>query len=322
MIANELTDNAFTKQNPSGWEYGAPLYVPALHPDLLKIANGEKIPLLRSMIICTEDSVSEKDVESAIRNLKKYIPLINAKADFYRFIRPRSPDVLKRILEIRGIDEIDGFVLPKFTMSNREEYLKPLQDSQFLIMPTLETADVFNPLAMRELALSLTEDAIRPRISLIRIGGNDLLNLLGIRRLIGMTLYETPLAGVISQLVTNYKPLGFSLSAPVYEYLSDRETLDKEIYLDMAHGLIGKTAIHPSQIPLIEKHYAVSYEDYESALSILDANMPAVFKMHDAMCEVSTHSNWARQILDRYDSYGYQYSTKSFNSIQAIASMA
>src|SRR5690606_29849263 len=102
------------------------------------------------------------------------------------------------------------------------------------------------------------EDAMKARMILIRIGGNDLLNLLGLRRPRGMTLYETPLSGVISQLVTTYKPLGFSLSAPVFEYLADKATLDREIRLDMAHGLVGKTAIHPNQIPMIERHYAVT----------------------------------------------------------------
>ena len=41
------------------------------------------------------------------------------------------------------------------------------------------------------------------------IGGNDLLNLLGLRRQRGHTLYETPLGAVIARLVTTFKPHGF-----------------------------------------------------------------------------------------------------------------
>lgn len=309
-------------EKPSGWALGAPLYVPAMHPDLLKIANAEKISFIRTMIICTEDAIAEKDVELSIRNLRNFLPLISAIDDKRRFIRPRNPEVLKRILDLPGIDKIDGFVLPKFNQANRDQYLDALRDTPFLLMPTLETADVFDPRAMRELAVSLSADAIKSRIILLRIGGNDLLNLLGMRRPRGFTLYETPLSGVIGQLVTIYKPLGFSLSAPVYEYLNDQEMLDREIRLDMAHGLVGKTAIHPDQIPMIERHYSVSREDHEMALSILNHDMPAVFRMHDAMCEVSTHSNWARQILQRYHCYGLDQAAMDIGYLSPTSSYA
>jgi len=289
----------------SGWAFGAPLYVPALHPDLLKIANAEKIAQLKAMIICTEDAVAERDIESSLQNLRKLLPQMTYIAGRYRFIRPRNPEILQRLLDFPGINNIHGFVLPKFNRTNSEAYLRLLRQTDFLIMPTLETADVFDQVAAREMSLALAQDPIKPQLVLIRIGGNDLLNVLGIRRMRGLTVYESPLSGLIAQLVMLYKPLGLSLSAPVYEYLADSQTLDREISLDIAHGLTGKTAIHPFQIPLIEKHYAVSREDYEAAVSILDENRPAVFKLHDAMCEVTTHSNWARQILQRYDCYGY-----------------
>jgi len=322
MNSKIIIKNEDLPKIPSGWELGAPLYVPALHPDLLKIANSEKIPFIRAMIICTEDSVAEQDVESSIQNLGRFLPFIDSMSSKYRFIRPRNPEVLKRILDLPGIDQIDGFVLPKFDKSNRDAYLNELRNTDFLIMPTLETADVFNSFAMRELALSLAEDAIKSQTLLIRIGGNDLLNLLGIRRSRGVTLYETPLAGVISQLITIFRPLGFSLSAPVYEYLADHYTLDHEIRLDMAHGLIGKTAIHPSQIDMIEKHYAVTETDYQEALSILSIESQAVFKMNDAMCEVATHANWARQILKRHECFGLHTSPMAVHSIANMSSVA
>jgi len=102
---------------------------------------------------------------------------------------------------------------------------------------------------------------------MLRIGGNDLNESFGIRRPRSFTLYETPIGNVIAQLLTIFKPLWFSLSAPVFENLDDVVTLRKEIKLDLAHGLIGKTAIHPTQVPAIESAYAVDVEDYEMAIS-------------------------------------------------------
>ena len=74
--------------------------------------------------------------------------------------------------------------------------------------------------------------------------------------------------------------------------------------MDLAYGLIGKTAIHPTQVPMIEEAFKVNIEDYEMALSLSDLDAPAVFRMHDAMCEVATHQQWATQILSRQQCYG------------------
>jgi citrate lyase beta subunit len=130
------------------------------------------------------------------------------------------------------------------------------------------------------------------------------MNLLGIRRPRTLTLYETPIGSVIAQLVTTFKPYGFALSAPVFEYLDEAPTLYREIQRDLAYGLTGKTAIHPAQLPAIESCYAVEPEDYEMALRIIDQSAPAVFKMHNAMCEVATHQQWAEQIISRHLCYG------------------
>ena len=80
--------------------------------------------------------------------------------------------------------------------------------------------------------------------------------------------------------------------------------LDQEVIEDLAHGLIGKTAIHPSQVELIEKHYRVSEEDVEMALRIIDKDSPAVFKMHNTMCEVATHSSWANRVVAQARIFG------------------
>lgn len=69
-------------------------------------------------------------------------------------------------------------------------------------------------------------------------------------------------------------------------------------------GLVCKTAIHPSQIHIIEKHYEVNNQDIEMAEAILDKDAPAVFRMHGTMCEPATHRKWAEQILIRLNVYG------------------
>ena len=288
----------------SPWQLGAPLYMPGNRRDIIEIANGDKYPMLRSMIFCTEDAVSTIDVESCVRHLGLCLQGFKESSHRYRFIRARNPEILARLLALPHIENIDGFVLPKFNESVFHAYFDQLKHTPFKVMPTLETQDVFDSSAMTELRQALLATDIAERIITLRIGGNDLMNLLGLRRTKTCTLYETPLGNVISQLVTIFKPYGFSLSAPVFEYLNDAATLQKEITLDLAHGLIGKTAIHPTQVPLIESAFAVAIEDYEMAHALCEKTAPAVFRMHDAMCEVATHQQWAENILNRQYCYG------------------
>lgn len=288
----------------SPWCLGASLYMPAHRHDLMDCANGEKLQSLRSMIFCTEDAVSHTEVDSSLRHLGLCLQGFRDTPTRFRFIRARNPEILARLLELPDIEKVDGFVLPKFNETNFHAYFDQLRGTAFKVMPTLETPDVFDVGAMKELRQGFLQDDIFARILMLRIGGNDLMNLLGIRRPRNMTLYETPLGLVIAQLVTVFNPYGFSLAAPVFEYLDDAVTLQKEIRLDLAHGLIGKTAIHPTQVPVIEAMYSVDSEDYEMALALNQSSSPAVFRMHDAMCEVATHKEWGQGIIDRQRYYG------------------
>jgi citrate lyase beta subunit len=256
------------------------------------------------MIFCTEDAVAHTEVDSSLRHLGLCLQGFRDTPDRFRFIRARNPGILARLLMLPNIEKVDGFVLPKFNESNFHAYFDQLQGTDFKVMPTLETKDVFDVGAMTELRQALAQDDIFTRLLMLRIGGNDLMSILGIRRPRAMTLYQTPLGHVIAQLVTVFKPYGFTLSAPVFEYLDDTVTLQKEIQQDLAHGLIGKTAIHPTQVPVIEAMYSVDRDDYDMALSVTKSSSPAVFKMYNAMCEVSTHKKWAEDIVARRLFYG------------------
>ncbi|MBP6396050.1 MAG: HpcH/HpaI aldolase/citrate lyase family protein, partial [Giesbergeria sp.] len=96
----------------------------------------------------------------------------------------------------------------------------------------------------------------------------------------------------------------FRLSAPVFEYLDDDATLDREVRQDLLHGLTGKTAIHPDQVPHIERHYSARHSDVAAARRILDPDAPGVFQFDNAMCEPATHHNWALSVVKAEQHYG------------------
>ncbi|HRD33361.1 MAG TPA: HpcH/HpaI aldolase/citrate lyase family protein [Rhodocyclaceae bacterium] len=285
-------------------ELGASLYVPATRTDLDLISRGERLGQVRSLIFCTEDAVKEPDLALALENLRQSLASMRCLGPRMRFVRVRNPAVLAAVLDMPGAERLDGFVLPKVTRAVLPEYLGLLRGHGHLIMPTLETREVFDEREMIALRRLLERESVRERVLTLRIGGNDLFSLLGMRRPRGRTLYQTSLGPVIARLVTTFRPSGLNLSAPVFEYLDDAPTLQREVEEDLAHGLVGKTAVHPDQVPIIESCYRVHASDLEMAELILSDDAPAVFRMHDAMCEPATHRNWAQGLRKSASCFG------------------
>jgi citrate lyase beta subunit len=282
------------------YRLGASLYVPAMHTKLLQALRGDLFQDVRSLIACTEDAVAEVDLPRALAKIKSILPALPSRAAGpLRFIRPRNADVLAQLLDMRDIDRIHGFVIPKADIESLPAYERHLAGSDFLVMPTLETSTVFDLMGQRDLRQYLESSVIRPQILALRIGGNDLLRILAMRRTRGTTSYETPIGLVIQHLVLTFRPYGFQLTAPVYDFIDDPETLVRETQADLAMGLIGKTAIHPDQIAVIESAFKVCEDDLNAAREILTANS-AVFKFNGAMMEVAVHTRWAQSILARF----------------------
>lgn len=284
---------------------GASLYVPATRSDILAVANNEKLPQLKSVIFCLEDAVLESDLPKALANVSAMLRKLAPTPTKLRFIRVRDVEVLKHCLRLENIERIDGFVLPKVTLASFKEYVAVLPaESTFKLMPTLETREALDMVEMTALRNFILENGLLSRVLSLRIGGNDLLNLFGLRRSTTRTMYDSPLRLIISQLVACFRPYGFNLTSPVCELLYERDILNAEVSLDLEHGLFGKTAVHPDQIGLIEQHYRVDADQVASARAILSETAAAVFQRDGRMCEPATHRNWAEALLARAEIYG------------------
>jgi citrate lyase beta subunit len=284
---------------------GASLYVPATRDDLEAVGNGEKYQRLRSVIFCTEDAVRGDDVPRALRRLAAALPRLEPSGKVLRFVRVRNPAVLGTVLGMAGAEQLDGFVLPKVGASTLHDYLGRLSEADpFEVMVTLETAEVFDVVRMAALRDLLCREGCRGRVLSLRVGGNDLFNVLGMRRPRGRTVYGTPLAHLIAQLVGIFRPAGFNLAGPVYEYLDRPDVLRREARRDLTYGLFGKAAIHPEQVPVIEACYRVRADELEAAERLLSESAPAVFRHNGAMCEPATHRAWAAAVVERARLYG------------------
>lgn len=282
---------------------GASLYTPATRPDLAAQGNGEQGPTPHSLIYCTEDAVREDDLPLALDRLRDALPRLRPGAGPLRLARPRSPRVMEQIVGMEGAGALHGYVLPKATRSSLRDYLSLLPPGA-AALPTLETREVFSVRRMESLRDFLTDSGAAARTPCLRIGGNDLLGLLGLRRQPGQTVHEGPLSGLVMALISTFVPYGFALSSPVYEVYSDPRTLERELQQDVARGLIAKTVIHPAQIAAVTAAYRVGAAELAQARAILAPDAPAVFSLDGAMCEPATHGRWAAGILQRAGQYG------------------
>jgi citrate lyase beta subunit len=192
--------------------------------------------------------------------------------------------------------------LPKVTADNLPEWLAQPFAPGHRLMPTLETREIFDSAEVRRLRDQLL--AVQERVLAVRIGGNDLLQCLGVRRARGRTSYDGPLGPLIASLARSFLPYELALSAPVLEVYEDPMLLREEFQRDMEHGLMTKTVIHPTQIAVVQGALAVPPGLLAEAELILGETAPAVFGASGRMCEPATHRRWAETLVRRAALFG------------------
>jgi citrate lyase beta subunit len=79
----------------------------------------------------------------------------------------------------------------------------------------------------------------------------------------------------------------------------------REVILDKANGFVGKTIIHPSHARFVNAMQAITEEEYNDALQIID-NSGGVIKSAAAnkMNEMNPHRSWAKKIIMCAEVYG------------------
>ena len=312
------------------YSVGALMYCPAnnltIVDKLIKNDFGDKF----SLAFCLEDTINDNKVEEAesilVDTVKRIYSARNRGISFYLpkiFIRVRKPsqisDLMIRFGDARKI--ITGFNTPKFDCSNADLYISEIsyinqeyKDSVYYVMPILESPAMVDLRTRYDFLYSMKEklDTIENLVLNIRVGGNDLSNVFGLRRRSFETVYDIkPVADVLTDILTVFSK-DYVVSGAVWEYYNGENWdlgLANEIQKDITSGFIGKTVIHPKQISVINKYSRVFREDYEDAKSILDwdkdANsMVSGSNLKNRMNEVKTHINWAKKVMYLAEYYG------------------
>lgn len=331
IIVTKLGEEVMLTMNQSLLPYkvGGLLYTPAISVGIADKIAQKAYPGLTSIAFCLEDSIKNEAIEQAEIELHRTLAAIKAKNldDSERpliFVRTRTPEHMERVhnqlLDVEDI--LTGFILPKFDLSNGYEYAELIQQvnagrqRSLYIMPILERKTIAD-IGGRDIILLKTKeilDGIRDYVLNIRVGGNDFCHLYGLRRSVNQNIYEI---GVIRDIlidIVNVFAADYIVSGPVWEYFGKDKNgdwakgLKSELALDRLNGFIGKTSIHPSQLPIIYESMKVSNDDYEDALNILDwvPENYAVAKSANGsrMNEMNCHARWATRIYTLGQIYG------------------
>ncbi|MFC9893378.1 HpcH/HpaI aldolase/citrate lyase family protein [Nocardia sp. NPDC127579] len=199
---------------------------------------------------------------------------------------------------------------------------------------------------LTEIAALLAEH--RERVLAVRVGATDMCSTFGIRRDRDLTIYDVRVVADVIADIVNYlgraDGTGFVITGPVWEYFADHERmfrpllrtapfeesdavpfrqylvsrdldgLLREITLDRANGIQGKTVIHPSHVAAVHALSVVSHEEYSDALDILQVEVGGVAasEYRNKMNEMRPHRSWARQTLLRARVFGVANKGVSF----------
>ncbi|CAL9580661.1 hypothetical protein SUDANB111_05028 [Streptomyces sp. enrichment culture] len=241
--------------------------------------------------------------------------------------------VLPKFTEERGIPFLEALTAAESAGGRR-----------LFAMPVLESPE----LLYRESRVETLEgifravDKYRDRVLALRLGVTDFCSSYGLRRAPDMTAYDVQVvASVIADVVNmlgRADGTGFTVTGPVWEYFRASERMFKpqlrqspflqvqaaelrerliahaidgllrEISLDQANGLLGKTCIHPSHVLPVHALSVVSHEEFSDAQDILRPERGGGGVLRSAytnkMNEVKPHRAWAERTLLRAEAFG------------------
>ncbi len=273
-----------------------------------------------------------------------YISLNDIPLIFLRVRNPEQFISFSSRLSPDQSSVLTGFVFPKFYSRNALDYLEVLSslnkdmDVHLFCMPILEGSTIaFLETRNSELAELKEKMALyRDLILNIRVGGTDFSSIFGVRRDINTSIYNIVVVrDCLSDILNFFNRDGddYTVSAPVWEYflaykqddLNDllmegnyhslmkrnkivNEAIDgllREIILDRANGFVGKTIIHPSHLRFVNGMQAVTREEYEDALQVLNTSGGVIKSAKgNKMNEINPHRSWAKRISNRAAAYG------------------
>jgi citrate lyase beta subunit len=217
-------------------------------------------------------------------------------------------------------------------------------------MPVLESPELAHAESRLSALLGIRDLLAehREHVLAVRIGATDLSSAYGLRRSPELTVYDIRVvADAIADIVNVFARAdgsGYVVTGPVWEYFPspermfkpqlrqspfieheerslratliarDLDGLIREVVLDRANGLTGKTVIHPSHVAAVHALSVVTHEEYQDAVDVLSrtGGGVAASASQNKMNESGPHATWAARIVERARVFGVARPETSF----------
>jgi citrate lyase beta subunit len=244
-----------------------------------------------------------------------------------------------------ALSRLTGFSVPKATATSLGEMLVAVAEvgagcsHPLYAMPILETPDVAWTETRAAALAGIAEviDRHADTVLCLRVGGTDLSGLFGLRRDRDTTVWDVAvvrdcLADIVNRFARNGDHV---VTGAVWEHIpgprlfkpqlrqtpfqtereialrrhliaDDIDGLIREVSLDKANGMHGKTVIHPTHVSVVNALLTVARSEYDDALEIMTARSRGgvVPSAHGRMNELGPHALWAELISRRAAVYG------------------
>ncbi|WP_245679306.1 HpcH/HpaI aldolase/citrate lyase family protein [Actinomadura hibisca] len=213
---------------------------------------------------------------------------------------------------------------------------------RLLAMPVIESREAVFVESRVEMLQDVARLLAKHRelVLAVRLGATDLSAAFGLRRPPDLTIYDIrQVADVIADVVNilgRADGTGHIVTGPVWEYFSAGERMFKpqlrqspferqqaaplrqrlisteldglirEVHLDKANGLTGKTVIHPSHVAAVHALSVVTHEEYLDAADVLGVTGGGAMASAYAnkMNEAKPHRAWAERLMTRAQVFG------------------
>lgn len=213
-----------------------------------------------------------------------------------------------------------------------------------LVMPVLESAEIAHLETRLESLLGARRllDKYREHVPAVRVGATDLSGGYGLRRPREFTVWDVRvvadvIAAVVNVFGRDEPGAGYVVTGPVWEYFAtparvfkpqlreapfagqeeralraeliaaDLDGLIREVLLDRANGLLGKTVIHPSHVPAVHALSVVGHEEFRDVQDVLVSDGrggASASRFGNKMNESKPHAVWARRTMGRAQLFG------------------
>jgi citrate lyase beta subunit len=294
-----------------------------------EVAQGEE-NLVRQFTDLAERRVDPPLLFIRVRHPEQIPDLVRRLGPAVRLL---SGFVLPKFTEERGIPFLEALSGAEVASGHRLFAMPVLESPELLYRETrVETLE----------GIARAVDKYRDRVLALRLGVTDFCSSYGLRRAPDMTAWDVQIvASVIADVVNmlgRADGTGFTVTGPVWEYFRVQERMFKpqlrrspflegqaeelrealiehamdgllrEITLDQANGLLGKTCIHPSHVLPVHALSVVSHEEFSDAQDILrpERGGGGVLRSQytNKMNEVKPHRAWAERTLLRAEVFG------------------